>query len=401
MRIFTFFLILIFSIISADIWLWFHHYLLPNPIYADAVGFYSYLPATFIYHDWDMNFINPHYSFCVSEIGHIFLRNPIGTALMQAPAFFIAHFLTLVQSLYPPDGFSALYQIAIYISALFYCVVGAFFTYKILKEKFSVNITLLTLSTIIFGCGIFFYSTLHSGYSHVYSFCLISIFIYLTLKNKHPFLIGLILGLIFLVRNINVLIVLFYLFYNKDNFKKLPVLMFGFIIPIIPQMIYWKIQTGNFLINSYDLKFERLICKTNPQHCFRDHFEFLHPHIIENFFSYKKGLFFYYPALIYAVLGLFFIEKKLKYPIIIFLIPIVYLITSWSDWSYGFSFGQRPYIDYMSIFALLIASALSKIKQKNIPYSILIFLILYSFLMMILIMAGFCTNDGSLIFTRF
>ena len=401
MRVFILFFILIFSIISADVWLWFHHYLLPNPIYADAVGFYSYLPSTFIYHDWDMNFINPHYSFCLSETGHVFLRNPMGVALMQAPFFFVAHGLTLIQSLYPPDGYSAFYQIALYVSALFYSVVGTFFTYKILKEKFSENITILSLCAIIFGCGVFFYSTLHCGYSHIYSFCLISIFIYLTIKNKNPFMIGFLLGLIFLVRNINSLIILFYLFYDKENFKKIIPLMIGFILPLIPQMIYWKIQTGHFLINSYDLKYQRLICKTNPQYCFYDHFDFLKPHILNNFFSYKKGLFFYYPALIYAVFGLFYIEKKFKYSIIIFLLPIIYLISSWSDWSYGFSFGQRPYVDYMSIFALLIATTLFKIKRKNISYSVLIFLTLYSLLMMILVMAGFCTNDGSLIFTRF
>jgi len=402
MKFFYFILSVIFSIFFASLWLWFHRYLLPSPIFADSVGFYSYLPATFIYQDWDMNFFNPHYSFCISETGHIFLRNPIGVAVLMSPFFFLAHGLTLLQSNYPADGYSSFYQIAIYISALFYCVLGLFFTYKILKEKFSENIIIISLFSITFGCGIFFYSTLHAGYSHIYSFFLISVFLYAVIKNKNSYLLGFLLGLIFLARNINILIFLFYIAYNWKNIKITNIFKIAltFFIVLIPQMIYWKIQTGHFLINSYDLKFERLICENNPSACFKDHFDWLKPHIFDNWFSWKKGLFFYYPSLFFAFFGLFCTFKKMRYSILIFLIPMAYLIAAWSDWSYGFSFGQRAYVDYMSIFAILIASYLNKVKNTkiyNISICLIIFLTICSFSMMLMLYCGNCSDDGSVL----
>ncbi|MBR1617062.1 hypothetical protein IJ670_02815 [bacterium] len=417
-KTFIFLFIMTLFIVIFDVWLWFNPYILPknNFLFADGVGFYMYLPSTFIYHDWNMHFYQPHGSFCISDIDEIVLRNPMGVSVLMFPFFLLAHIIASISEVFEADGFSFPYQISIAISALFYFILGLYFTYKTLLIKFEQKISLLSCLGIVFGCGMIFHATVGASYSHIYSFCLIAIFIFLTLKeNKnsnifHYFGLGILLGLIFLCRNINVLIVLFWLFYKNIPFKSkfkagiiLPYLI-GFLIVIFPQLLYWKIQTGNFLVNTYS--FQHVLCQYNPQSCFKEHFDWFCPHIIGNFFSYRKGLFFYYPVMVFAFLGILWLKKFFKEGYIAtlaFLLPIIYLICSWSEWWYGFSFGQRPYTDYMSLFALMIGVSLEKMKGKYFKITLIIFyiLILISFIIMLFTVNNYCNEDGSLILHRF
>ncbi|MBR1617876.1 hypothetical protein IJ670_06975 [bacterium] len=405
---------------------WVHSALGPAPavIWADGIGFYSYLPATFIHHDWNMSFLNPHWSFCISDINQIVLRNSMGVSVMIFPFFITAHGLTLLMETHVPDGFSAFYQFFVLVSALTYCVLGLLLTYKTLISKFPKNIAILALTAITFGCGTFFYTTFHASYSHIYSFAMIALFVYLVAYEEkykkrrwYYFILGLVLGLITLCRNVNILIGLFWLVwdvYSIESFKtrikslcskKVLIPMFsGFFLVILPQMIYWKIQAGHFIVNTYT--FQNVVCKNNPSMCFKEHFDWFTPHFIGNLFSHKKGLFYYYPVMVYALCGFVWLKKYFKeafFATIAFLIPAVYIVVSWSEWWYGFSFGPRPYVDFMSIFAILIACCLKGIKdcENKIVWKIALayffLLIIISLAMMFLILTFHCNSHGSLI----
>jgi hypothetical protein len=50
--------------------------------------------------------------------------------------------------------------------------------------------------------------------------------------------------------------------------------------------------------------------------------------------------------------------------LLFFFILNAYIISSWHDWSYGGSFGMRPFIDTYSFMAIPLASFLSAIKNK-------------------------------------
>ncbi|MBK6283998.1 MAG: hypothetical protein IPF54_16290 [Draconibacterium sp.] len=64
----------------------------------------------------------------------------------------------------------------------------------------------------------------------------------------------------------------------------------------IPQMMYWYSITGHFFVNSY------------PD----EQFFWGNPHFIDGLFSYRKGWLLYTPVMIFALLGIPFLFKKLK-----------------------------------------------------------------------------------------
>lgn len=66
-------------------------------------------------------------------------------------------------------------------------------------------------------------------------------------------------------------------------------------------------------------------------------------------------------------IGLFYLFKINKYKFIvlsIFLVLITYIISSWWCWWYAGSLGQRAFVDYYSIVALLMAFSYNNIKEK-------------------------------------
>ena len=269
-----------------------------------------------------------------------------------------------------------------------------------------------------------FYMSAQASYSHIYSYFLISLFVYLTLKqedikNFKPLLkpiyhisLGFILGLIFLVRNVNILIIIFWFLYGKEDFKnrfkKLfsPYIWITFFIVIMPQLLYWYHQSGQFIINSYS-KPNTLCTSGYKAICFKDYFDWFSPHIIKNWFSYTKGLFFYYPVMVFCVFGLFKLKKywqDIFNSTLYSLAPLIYLIVTWHMWWYGWSYGQRCYIDYMSIFSILIAISLSEVEKiKNSKVRLFLKIVFFgliaiAFLMMVLVILGFCDKEGTLKF---
>lgn len=67
-------------------------------------------------------------------------------------------------------------------------------------------------------------------------------------------------------------------------------------------------------------------------------------------------MFIYTPILLFSIAGLFFVKPISKKIILIaFLVLNTWIISSWHDWSYGGSFGQRPFVDTYAVFAIPLA----------------------------------------------
>src|SRR5690349_18012744 len=67
-----------------------------------------------------------------------------------------------------------------------------------------------------------------------------------------------------------------------------------FMIPWIPQMIYWKYYTGTFLFYTYG----------------EEGFYFFNPQLFNVLLSYRKGWLVYTPIMVFALIGFFFMKKK-------------------------------------------------------------------------------------------
>ena len=354
-------------------------------IESDVISYYAYLPATFVYQDLSLRYfdkleptIQSKIWFEETEDGGRVIKTTMGVAYLYLPFFVVATHLADFFD-YTANGYTKPYQIAILCASLFYFLFGLIFIRKLLSKYISQWALFWTILIIGAGTNIVNYVTREPGMSHTFNFCLIAAFIYLldrwvsTKGKKSYYLMALVLGLITLCRPINLLIGLLAVLYQCGSIsaiknrvidlikpiKRLIIAVILFLLPIIPQLLYWKYTSGNWLFFSYT---------DNEQFFFND------PKIIEGLFSYRKGWLLYTPLMALLFIGLIINRKtKLKYKLGIatFLIITVYISFSWWSWWYGGSFGMRPMIDFYAIFAIPIGVLIHQtFKLKFIPIKI-------------------------------
>lgn len=384
------------------------------PVREDAVGYYSYLPAFFIYRDLSFEFmIDDNYSYTGGENvferefnpeeaevmgfneieeGKYLNKYPIGVAVMLSPFYVVGHFLSILfQS--GLTGWSYFYQYSAFYGGIFYFLLSVLFLAKILKRYYSDSITLFTLLAVVFGTNLLNYSTYENIFSHVYSFFLITLFISIVPKwlkdrtTRNSMLVALNLGLIALVRPTNLIVSMLLFLYGIGSteqlkarvslflgeYKKGILIILLFLLILVPQLLYWKIATGHFVAYSYG----------------EEGFNFLKPQLLRVLFGTSKGLFFWSPILLFSIPGLFLLRNKAReyfFPIIAILIVQIYIVSSWWNWEYGWSYGHRAFTDFIAMFAMGLAAFYSAIKQhwlKIMVFAISLFFIFLSVFQML------------------
>ena len=344
----------------------------------DTMVYYSYLPATFIHHDLSLEFVQADlkkYSqkFWAHRTPHggKVIKMSSGMAFVYAPFFFVAH--TLAKPLgFEADGYSVPYRMALALGAVFYLALGLFLLSRFLSKYFSPITVSITLLLVALATNLWYYTTIEPAMSHVYNFTFFALFLIL-LDDwlKDPKLgrsigLGLVCGIVSLIRPTNALIGIFIILWGVSNFSGLKertvfllsswsklLIIAGFAILVwVPQMVYWKIQAGQFFYYSYG----------------GEGFFFLKPHIIDGLFSFRKGWFIYTPIMLVATLGIFLLPKYVKgshLAISAFFVLNIYIIFSWWSWWYGGSYGARPMIDSYAFMAIPLAAAIEYFIKSN------------------------------------
>lgn len=366
-------------------------------INSDGKGYYAYLPAIFIYHDLEYNFVeyyeNKYYpsdkkafkEFRSEYKGKKLNKYFSGVAILWLPFFFIAHLLSFLLG-YETDGYSILYQYSIGIAALFYLWIGCKVLVRLLKK---LNVSEVTaayiICSIVFGTNLFYYSIYDPSLTHVYNFTLITcftLFIYNAFESHHrKWIIAsvTVLALIIAVRPQNGIIIflvpfiagsflnlkiLFSQIFSNSKTLLLSLICAGGIL-LVP-VILWYLQTGYFLVYSYG----------------EERFYFSDPHLIDILFSYNKGWFIYTPLAFLSMFGITFLFRNNKFKffmILLFLFIVTYILSSWWCWWYGSSFGLRPYIDFYVVIAILLGIIFMHLKQsiyRTYIFSFIIFLLI-------------------------
>jgi hypothetical protein len=349
-------------------------------IEADGKGYYAYLPATFIYNDLNFTFFdsiekkypNPrlYYDYRVGEKGREVNKYFAGTAIAMFPFFMSAH-VTSMMTGFDADGYSKLYPIMINVAAIFYLILGLFYLKKILLHYNASNKqSAFIIVAITFATNLFYYAVCEPAMSHVYSFGFVTMFIHYALRffaqpsSRIYFILCVLLGLIVLIRPVNGLTLLIIPFlagnyktllsgiqYLKMNFLNTTVGVLITIIIVFIQFLIYKIQTGNFFVDSYP----------------SESFHFASPHIIDFLLSYKKGLFIYTPIVFISLFGAYYLFKKNKfqlYTLLGFIVVLVYVLSSWWNWWYGGSFATRVFVEYYAVVALLLLFAYQALQQR-------------------------------------
>ncbi|MDZ7774829.1 MAG: hypothetical protein U5L09_04050 [Bacteroidales bacterium] len=296
----------------------------------------------------------------------------MGVAMLHLPFFLLAHLITLLLP-FAANGYSPPYELAMYLSSIFYTLAGVYFLRKLLLKHFTEKITAWTIILVVFGTNLFFYSTLRTGTSHTYSFALItaSLFFYEQWHEKNTWkttiIIGILSGFIVLIRPTNVIIALVFILYGITNFRALKdklsvfkahypklllILIVAFMV-LFPQMVYWKWITGDWIYYSYK----------------DEGFFFSDPELIKGLFSFRKGWLLYTPVMFFSVLGMIWLyqnQRKYMLAVPIFFLINIYIVYSWWAWWYGGSFSSRPMIDTYGLMAIPLAAFLKEtIHQKK------------------------------------
>lgn len=340
----------------------------------DAISYYAYLPATFIYHDLSLGYADdykgPHKFIVWPEKGpddRYVIKTTMGLSLLWSP-FFLAGHATALLSGADAGGYSPPYKFFLLVSALFFLATGLAYLRKILLLHSSDVITAVVLAAFVIGTNLYWYTLYQGTMSHVYSFALISAFIWYSIKwhdngtkKRWPAVrLGLLLGMITLIRPTNIIIILFFMLYGVTSagslrerlrgmaadYRILALMAIGAIAVWLPQMIYWREMTGQWLYFSYG---------SNERFFFGD------PAIIKGLFSWRKGLFIYTPLMIFAFAGIItlWIRRSPHALTVTIFVPLnLYIIFSWWCWWYGGGFGQRAFIDSYALMAVASASLL-------------------------------------------
>jgi len=350
----------------------------------DIKSYYAYLPATFIYKDLTLKFRKDN----IEKFGDLIwpIETPkgkhaiitsMGLSFIYAPFFGIAHIYCLNSEQYEADGYSMPYRFALVFSALFYVILGLFYLRKVLKFFFTEDVVAMLILAAGIGTNLLYYYSYEAPMPHAYNFALISIFIYLVIKfYENPnalksVYVGLLSGLITLIRPTNIIVLLILLLWDIKSFKgfkerilffivkyKYTLLMaFSFILVWVPQFIYWYYVSGKIFYFSYGEAGGK--------------FFFNNPQIANILISYKKGWFVYTPIMFIAFIGIFTLPRVLKgkfLPIFVFTILNIFILSSWWCWWFGGSFGNRAFIDSYGLMLIPLGALITSLKRNKIIY---------------------------------
>lgn len=349
-----------------------------SEIWADKAGYYVYLPALTIYQ------FEPH-AFPDSiqkKLGNGFeinLKDSVvenkytsGLAILWAPFYGIAHTYAKITS-YKANGFTKPYYKSLNYAGSFYFAIATILLYLILYYQgishFNASLTILA---ILLGTNAYYYLIDENGMSHIYNFSILIYLIWLfRLFYQRPNLllaafIGLLSGLLVLIRPTNVIILGLIPLYNAMNFRNLrsrlqllfkptylSVMAVTFLLVWVPQSLYWQYAYDTYLAYSYGG--EGFSNWDNPK-------------ILNVLFNPNNGLIPNSPVILLCLAGIIW---QLIYDcwngvlVLSGFCILTYLFASWHVWHFGCSLGQRSFIDFYLFLCFPLALLLNRFSFKH------------------------------------
>jgi hypothetical protein len=344
----------------------------------DVNNYYSYLPAVILHQDLTFNYPHPNpYWLLKAPNGAGVQKGTCGMAVMYLPFFLIGHKIAINTGV-PTDGYSGPYSDMVHYGTFFYSLIGFLFLRKTLLRYFNDNVVAITLLCLFFGTNLFYYTVAEGEMTHSYLFCLFSALLWYiirwheTYKIRFTIYIGLLLGLVTLIRPTEIIVSLLFVLYDVNSLqsfkdkvrlllKKWPHLLVIAVCGLLvlsPQLIYWKWLTGDFLFFSYGTE---------------ERFFWGDPKFIDVLFSWRKGWLIYTPIMIFSLIGLFFGKRyipKLNISFKVYFLINLYIISSWWCWWYGGSFGMRALIQSYCFLAFFFAACLDRIFSFEWKFSL-------------------------------
>ena len=150
----------------------------PNRVIAwDVISYYAYLPATFIYDDISLRFIEGDDYFSdkfwpqVTDEGELVIKTTMGVSYFYIPWFIAGHITARITG-DVADGYSEPYRFFLQLGGIITMILALWILRKTLLDYFNDKVTAATLIVITFATNLYYYGTIESTYSHIYSFFL-------------------------------------------------------------------------------------------------------------------------------------------------------------------------------------------------------------------------------------
>ena len=323
-------------------------------IRSDALGYYGYLQAVFIRGDLGHEPFNSAY--IKSTRQGTLNKYYAGTSVMMAPWFGIGHAFALNDPESPQDGLSAYEQKAIGVGAWVYLLLGLLALHALFRSL-GVREAVIswTLVAVVLATPLLQYTAMQPGWSHVYSFAAIAGFLLannrISNRAHAAWLVaaGALLGLVVLIRPINVMVLLAVplvingslgsflarLFTQRSTFLAALACVAVFSI----QPLLWYAQTGTFYAYGYR----------------GEGFHWTRPEVIKVLFGFRRGLFLWTPMMLLpalCVLLLWRTDRLRSVTAMLYWSVSTYIISSWWIWYYGGGYASRVHIDHYPILVL-------------------------------------------------
>ncbi|MBL7719755.1 MAG: hypothetical protein JNL72_13010 [Flavipsychrobacter sp.] len=351
----------------------------------DASGYYWPLPAAFIYKDVrHQHFADsiirkyrptPDFQQAVHFEGgnpdYIF-RYTFGMAVLYAPFFAAAHCVAGPLG-YPADGFSPPYQFAILAGAILMALIGLWYMRRLLLYFYQDTTVAIVLLLLCLGTNYLNYAGIDSALSHSWLFTLYVLLLY----HSHHFYIrstysraasiGLLVGLITLVRPTDLISSIIPLLWGLNDFRPQTILeRFKLLIKkwkllllagsiagtlLFLQLAYWEWATTYWVMDTYP----------------GQGFTFSDPHFFDYIFSYRSGWATYTPMvfLFFSGFVLFLFKGHNRLPIILFSLLNLYIVVSWEQWWYS-GMGGRAMVQSYSIWIFPLATLVETYRKHVI-----------------------------------
>lgn len=360
-----------------------------SEVFSDKAGYQIYLSA--FEYGWDArNFPDTALvrlsglGFETTSEGKIITKYTYGTALAYSPFYLLGRTLESADETYP--GFSEIQNRMISLAAAIYLLIGLIFLHRFLRYYYSNKVATWTTLLVLLGTNLLYYGIQETGMSHAYSFALFAGFLVLLKKTNflkdgnswHYVLFGILAGWMVVIRQLNIVFPLVYFFLDGDKesvairFKRImhwkhffPVL-FGGMLLVFPQLLYWKYASGHWVMYSYG----------------EEGFNFTKPKFLNVYFNPYNGLFLYTPLVFIMLLGAINMVKRQMsngWLVLIAFIGLSYLFASWWAWWFGCAFGARSFIEYYVVLALGLGYFLHHLKERKRIARFLIIGVLFLF----------------------
>jgi hypothetical protein len=305
---------------------------------------------------------------------------PLGTALLWAPFYLLAHAGVLLAralgSGVAADGFSTSYLAAACFASAIYAFAGLLLTHHVLVRWAKVSEAAATLATaaLWLGSPLLYYVTLAPGFAHACSFFVAALLVVLFLRAQERAeggprlldwaLVGAAVGLASLVREQDGLLAVIPGAWLLTRLRREPwvtvqrgaVLLATAAVVFTPQLFAYRALNGRF----------------GPSRLVGRKMSYASPHLLEVLFDPGHGLFFWTPLLLLALAGLALAlwrpaapgTRRLTGLLTLGLLAQVWINGCIESWSQAGAFGSRRFVGVTVVFAWGLAALVDRLLPR-------------------------------------